>query len=297
MLDADVAFARCKSGVVLPVLAGLICLGAACSYGDEYPRELPFRLSPRTSGDPFGADEFADASHFPRIPEPMVFDLVRPLGARQGELEINTLAIIPLTSYRSRRPPVTDPFGITPLSVDRTGIEWAPEIEYAVGDGLAFEFELPFEEGHLEAYKFAGQYTFGTAFNGQFIHGVQGIVQPTVNFSEWDLTLLYLVGVRFDETWSALAMLGGRTSAGTPQFDERTDTLCNLTLFADVAPHATVAVETNYARNLRGAATLLVMPQLHWEATDHFMLQLGVGAGFTMNEVIPALGLRAIYSW
>jgi opacity protein-like surface antigen len=250
-----------------------------------------------TSGDPFGADEFADTSHTPRIPEPMVFDLVRPLGARQGELEFNTLVIVPLTSYHNRRPPVTDPFGITPLSVDRRKLEWAPEVEYAVRDGLAFEFELPFEGGHLEAYKFAGQYTFGTAFDGQLIHGVQGIVQPTVNLSEWDLTLLYLLGVRFDETWSVLAMMGGRTAAGTSEFDERSETLFNLTLFADVAQHMTLAVETNCARNLRGAATLLVMPQVHWEATDHFMLQLGVGAGLTVNEVIPALGMRVIYSW
>ncbi len=36
----------------------------------------------------------------------------------------------------------------------------APEIEFAIADGIALEFELPFEEGTLESYKFASQFTF-----------------------------------------------------------------------------------------------------------------------------------------
>lgn len=32
------------------------------------------------------------------VPEPLMFDLVRDLGARQGELEINALAEIPLNN-------------------------------------------------------------------------------------------------------------------------------------------------------------------------------------------------------
>ena len=39
--------------------------------------------------------EIGDAalsSDAPHIPEPMVFDLVRPLGVRQGDLEVNALS-------------------------------------------------------------------------------------------------------------------------------------------------------------------------------------------------------------
>ncbi|MDI1230064.1 MAG: hypothetical protein PSU93_02820 [Methylobacter sp.] len=39
--------------------------------------------------------EIGDAalsSDAPHIPGPMVFDLVRPLGVRQGDLEVNTLS-------------------------------------------------------------------------------------------------------------------------------------------------------------------------------------------------------------
>src|SRR5688500_18024187 len=64
-------------------------------------------------------------------PEPMVFDLVDPLGAPKGELEINTLMDF----------------------VPRTGkLEWQPEIEYAFADGYAAEFELPLENSTVQQY-------------------------------------------------------------------------------------------------------------------------------------------------
>ena len=56
-----------------------------------------------------------DPAHNGRIdfPEPMVFDMVRGLGAEQGEVEVNTLVLVP-----------TDPAAAI----------WAPEIEAAVAD-------------------------------------------------------------------------------------------------------------------------------------------------------------------
>ena len=53
------------------------------------------------------------------IPEPLMFDLVRGLGAKQGELEINALADFPVNHISHRE------------------VEWAPEIEYALFDGFA----------------------------------------------------------------------------------------------------------------------------------------------------------------
>lgn len=282
------------------VLAGLLLLSASTGTAND----LWFDLGPERSPgryfelrEPLGAEDYASHPDGPRIPEPLVFDLVRPLGARQGEFEINTLAIFPLSNYRARKGAETDPFGITPLSRDRAGIEWAPEVELAVFDGFALEFELPFEDSHLEAYKFAGQYTFGTAFDEQVIHGAQLIVQPTTSFKEWDLTALYLLGVRFDETWSVLSMWGLRSAFGTDRFDERTEVLFNLSLFADLNEHVSVGLETNYARNMRGTSTLLLMPQHHWEISEHIVLQTGLGVGLTVDEVIPAFAMRAVVSW
>ena len=65
------------------------------------------------------------------VPEPLMFDLVRGLGAKKGELEINALADFPLNNTSSRN------------------VEWAPEVEYAVFDNLAVELELPFENFEL----------------------------------------------------------------------------------------------------------------------------------------------------
>lgn len=61
----------------------------------------------------------------PLIPEPMVFDMIRPLAAPKGELEANTLALFPLNARGE-------------------DIDWAPpEIEYAFANGWAAEFECP----------------------------------------------------------------------------------------------------------------------------------------------------------
>lgn len=109
------------------------------------------------------------------------------------------------------------PLVVFPLRTsDPHGVEWAPEIEAAVLDGLALEFELPLEDTHLEAVKFAAQYTFGTAFNHHFIHGVQGIAEWFLDEEEWEATLLYLAGIRIDEIWSLLSMFGVRTRVNGP---------------------------------------------------------------------------------
>jgi len=109
----------------------------------------------------FGTSAVAQEVQKLEIPEPLMFDLVRGLGADKGELEINSLADFPLNKVSERF------------------IEWAPEIEYALFDGFAVEFEMPFENGDLEALKFAIQYTFGSSDNHRFIHGLQVISKIT----------------------------------------------------------------------------------------------------------------------
>jgi hypothetical protein len=49
----------------------------------------------------FGAEDKDAEDNVPSIPEPMVFDLVRGLGTRQGEFEINCLAEFPLDRTRA----------------------------------------------------------------------------------------------------------------------------------------------------------------------------------------------------
>lgn len=239
------------------------------SQGSRFPTNWP---------EQFGAEELHDSDDVPRIPEPMIFDLVRPLGAIQGEAEINTLAVIPLNRNMGKP-------------------EWAPEIEFAVADGLAVEFELPFEEWSLKSYKTAAQITFGKAFNDKYIHGAQGILVYDKDSGKWSPTLLYLAGVQIDETWSALAMAGMRTELGTEDRAGRTLRLLNFSLFRHVSDYTTLGVETNTAVDLRGVSEFRLMPQFHREFRNDVMLQAGTGCLFTRETTIPEAAFRLVFSF
>lgn len=242
--------------------------------------------------EPLGAEDQSAEDDRPRIPEPMVFDLVRPLGARRGEFEINALGLFPLSGTQQSTTEFPDALGL-----ESARVEWAPELEYAVRDGLALEFELPFVEGTLGAYKAAAQWTFGTAFERRFTHGVQEILQYDRNPGSWLPTVLYLAGFRFNEVWSALGMLGVRGNTAADRSDDGLEGIINLSLFADVAAHVSLGLETNVAETLSGKTALLVMPQLHWEVTDHIMIQGGAGARLTNERTVPEAAVRVIRSF
>lgn len=227
------------------------------------------------------------------IPEPMLFDLVRPLGARKGELEINTLAVFPWRAIN--RDLSRDPFGSGQTTRDREGIEWAPEIEYAFADGWAIEFELPFESSTLEAYKLALQGTFGTAFDNHYIHGFQWIVEPTTDWKRWNSTLLYLAGIRFDEKWSALLMFGGRMDLAGRNNAFTFERLINATLFHEVNSYLTLGTEVNHAVGILGRYQTIVVPQLHYQLTRCIELQSGVGLGVFDEGSEQSFIMRAIW--
>ncbi len=244
--------------------------------------------------EPLGAERFSTENDPIRVPEPLLFDLVRPLGARQGKVEFNTLASFPWR--RSRRATDGDPFGIAPNTPDRGGIEWAPEVEYAIVDDFAIEFEFPFEDARLEEYKLGLQWTIGTAFDNHYIHGVQVLIEPTVHWEYWNTTLLYIGGIRFDETWSALFMVGGRVNLEGPRTYESFQTLFNASLFADVNPWLTVGLETNYASHNDGSSEVVLVPQAQVELTDYVQVQFGLGFGYDEELLEQAFILRAIWS-
>ncbi len=238
----------------------------------------PFNRSRTGWAEPFGAEELYDGDDSPRIPEPMVFDLVRPLGARRGEAEVNVL-------------------GVFPLNRNVGEAEWAPEVEIALADGFAIEFELPFEEWTLKTYKAAGQLTFGTAFNDSFIHGTQVIVEYDKDSGHVTPTLLYIAGLQFDEYWSCLAMAGLRTELNGDDRGNRTETLFNFSLFRHVGYYTTLGVETNHSSSLVGGTEFRLMPQVHHELQGHIMVQFGAGCLFTQEATVPEAATRLIYSF
>jgi hypothetical protein len=230
----------------------------------------------------------------PRIPEPMVFDLVRPLGAKRGEWEANTLALFPLRPRSRRVDNTPDPLGLVRRSPDRRGVEWAPEVEYAFADGWAAEVELPMEDAALEAYKGAAQTTFGTAFHQRFIHGAQAIIQYDRDPAVWTATLLYLAGWRADDTWSLFGMTGARGEVAGAVPARRAEWLGNLSLFADVTPRLVAGLEANISQVIGGDTSVLIMPQLHYEAGKHWMIQAGAGVRITTDLTLPEIAVRVI---
>ncbi len=211
----------------------------------------------------------------PFIPEPMVFDLVRSLGAGVGEAEVNVLGLI---------------------NSDR--VEWAPEFEMVIFKDFAVEFELPFDDNKLDSYKFAAQHTLGTAFDDKFIHGWQGIVEHRRETGVTETTLLHIGAARFDETWSTLWMLGGRGHIGGERREARSDFLANWSVFADVNEKLVAGIETNLAVPLGGGRTnLLLMPQLHIDLTNNLQLQCGFGPRFIGKVARGEAGLRLIWSF
>lgn len=199
---------------------------------------------------PYDPDEGTLSSARPRIPEPMVFDLVRPLGAERGELEVNSL------------------FRLNPASPRI--FEWAPEVEYAFAGGYGIEFELPIEGTTRESVKLAFQGTLPGPAPKRFIHGYQGIWERN-RHGETDVDLLYLAGLRWSQSWSGFSMNGLRRGTG---HDGGTSWVGNYSLFYHASRETTYGVESNL---MAGAdSRMLIMPQVHTRAS-RFNIQAGAG--------------------
>jgi hypothetical protein len=216
------------------------------------------------------------ASIYPRIPEPMVFDLVRPLGAQKGELEINTLA---------------------EYDFEHRLVEWAPEIEYAFMDLYAFELELPMENGAVDAYKFAFQGTFKNHRNqhSRFIHGWQYIGEYIIDDRRFENNLLYLFGYKFNERWSTLNMVGFRHTDPSSKGDF--EGLVNGTLFYSTPGGLVLGLEINWEHRPNRPNRTLIMPQTHLRLSKHTDLQIGGGLKQIANRHFPHLAMRLIYAF
>ncbi len=213
-------------------------------------------------------DEASLSSSKPKIPEPMVFDLVRPLGAARGELEANSL------------------FRAYPRRPGRT-LRWAPEVEYTFANGWGVEFEIPMENRHVESTKAALQGTLPGSIRHRSIHGVQAIWEDLRDVDGGQTDILYLFGYRFNKRWSAFSMNGVRSQwNGTAN----NGWLSNQTLFFQPNRKVVFGLETNYQAATLDARSLLAMPQVHWKR-GRLNLQVGGGAYFT-KRTQPVMALR-----
>ncbi len=208
------------------------------------------------------------------LPEPMVFDLVHSLGVESGAFEANVLALFPVGDTRNR------------------GIDWAPEVEIAVADGVAIEFELGFDDSELEAYKFAAQFTFTETRLWQ--QGSHFIIEKTKAQDIWEWTGLYVLGTGLAHNWSTLSMFGLRATTGT-DVDSDSELIGNVAFFNELNHRLIFGIENDLALESRDDWSLLVYPQLHYEINGSSSVQLGIGAEFSDHGTDFSAGLRVIY--
>lgn len=241
---------------VLPMLLmAAFCLSPALADQNRHTEPAAFREGDGSLG----------SQGIPHIPEPMLFDLVRPLGASRGELEVNTL--------------VEHPLGGGPA-------EWAPEIEYAFADGYAVEFELPFEGSTLGEYKFALQGTLGTLRGGSMIHGWQGIGYYERDSGRYSADLLYLNGAELKPRWSTFNMIGlRRRDVGE---GEDYIGLLNNSVFYDYSQQVTLGLEVNHEIDDQ-RWRVRVAPQVHYDMSSHLGIQFGGG--------VSRLGVDSSADW
>ncbi len=210
----------------------------------------------------------------PRLPEPMVFDLVLPLGAKKNEYEFNALS---------------------QYNFEEDAVELNPEFEYAYADGYGIEFEFPMKNTDLEAYKLALQGTFSFLTNRKFIHGWQYIGEYHKHGKAFENDLLYLFGYEFNEKWSMLNMTGFRTTDARAR--GRFEGLVNANLFYTFSKNLILGLEINWESRPHEPDITLLMPQLHVQLAKHAKIQFGFGMKRSHHENFPHAASRIIFGF
>jgi len=219
----------------------LVCLASVCVSGQGKRQHDP--------------DEGTLGSVRLGIPEPMVFDLIRPLGASKGEIEVNSL------------------FRMVPGERPRT-LQYAPEIEYTLFDGFGIEFEVPMENAHVDAWKGAVQHTLPGPFKKYFTHGWQTYIEAGRNGGGTKANYLYLAGTRLNPQWSVMTMNGveqERRGESSVAF------VGNYTVFYQPRDSRSYGLETNFKGSGITESYRLLMPQVQFRGNR---LNVQVGAGW-----------------
>jgi len=221
------------------------------------------------AASPHGPDEGTLASGAPRIPEPMVYDLVRPLGAVKGELEINSLFVRPLRRNRS--------------------LEWAPEIEYTFARGYGIELEIPMEGSRQESWKAAIQGTIGLSHRGKTIHGWQALSERWSHEERGKVDLLYLTGTRWHNRWSTFTMLGHRLEAENNR--RNAGLVWNQSVFFHRSKKLNIGLESNWAAPAVRNGYWLAVPQVTWRKS-RYNIQIGAGSRLAEKRIKPVAAWR-----
>ena len=88
-------------------------------------------------------------------------------------------------------------------------------------------------------------------------------------------------------------MIGFRTEINGPDKGQSRGIL-NVTAFADVSHSVTLGLESDYEGPVDGVSSLRLMPQVHLETGDRYMLQAGAGALWIDNSAFAEIAARFV---
>lgn len=222
---------------------------------------LIFLITPVFADEPGYYDEYESVSY---IPEPMMFDLVRPLGSKKGQWEINTL----ITQEESPA-----------LSHSHV----SPEIEYVFAENWAAEVEIPMIGGEPDSLKGVLQWTAGhSGKSRQIVHGFQLITQRFIDEDTHnELTPIYIYGHRFNHDYTMLAMIGDQYHYG--EVSNGHFLVLNATIFHVYS--RVKDIEFGLEQNVLGFGHNFqywrITPQIDVVLEDHWKIQTGFGTLYT----------------
>lgn len=193
------------------------------------------------------------------VPEPLLVDWVRALGARAGEFELNALGV---------------------LSTDGS-FEVAPEVEWVPLDGLGLELEAVVKQKGFDGLKLAGQVTLLSDARAGLGHGLQVVGRWHRETGVVSVTALHLSQARLGARLSLGTMAG--VELGT---DGRVALAVHPTLGLRLLDRLSVVFEHTLRAGPAGLE-LSVMPHLRADQPHLGSLQLGLGPALAVVDGQP----------
>jgi hypothetical protein len=201
------------------------------------------------------------------VPEPLLVDWVRALGARAGEFELNALGV---------------------LQTDGR-FELAPEVEWVPVDGLGLEVEAVVKNQGFDGLKLAGQLTLLSDARAGLGHGLQVVGRWQRGSNVVSLTALHLAQARLGARGSLGVMSG--LEVGT---DGRLAFAVHPTVGVRLHERVSLVLEANGRAGPFGVEGALV-PHLRADLPHLGSVQLGAGPSVVLvHGVTTVTGLVAL---
>jgi hypothetical protein len=201
------------------------------------------------------------------VPEPLLIDWVRALGARAGEFEVNALGVLQTNG----------------------AFEVAPEVEWVPFNGLGVELEAVIKRDGFEGVKLAGQLTLLSDARAGLGHGLQVVGRWQRGTNVVSVTALHLAQARLGARGSLGVMAG--IEAGT---DGRVAFAFHPTLGVRLHDRLSLVVESNGRAGPWGLEGALI-PHLRADLPHLGSAQLGAGPTVTLvGGRVSVMGLVAL---